>query len=319
MVILFSELVEHSWPRLSSKWLTVFSGNIELLIYPLLLVYTQYLTYRRHFLKIEDWPHLLPFFVGLSWLGWCYWFQKPPSFDSGIPWEWGVFMLVKGIFFTGYFLLIVRTLNSVNQQMASFSMQRSLLIKHSRRFVVFLGVVLALMYLIFFINYLGIYQLGAADQWGVLILVVVIYLMGIFMFRNQELLTDQRVPDVRLQELMGREEYYWDQLIQLVSREKIHLQPGVDIKQTARLMGLKPSQMSYLLKHQRISFKEMLNACRVKDVLFKIQTGEHHRKTLLAIALESGFNSKASFNRIFRDHTGMTPSEYSKQKEVSKP
>ncbi|HEY3403090.1 MAG TPA: helix-turn-helix domain-containing protein, partial [Ohtaekwangia sp.] len=32
--------------------------------------------------------------------------------------------------------------------------------------------------------------------------------------------------------------------------------------------------------------------------------------TLLAIALESGFNSKTSFNTVFKKLTGQTPSQY---------
>jgi len=41
--------------------------------------------------------------------------------------------------------------------------------------------------------------------------------------------------------------------------------------------------------------------------LLNKENGEH---TLLAIALDAGFNSKTSFNRAFKDHTGMTTTEY---------
>jgi len=38
--------------------------------------------------------------------------------------------------------------------------------------------------------------------------------------------------------------------------------------------------------------------------------------SLLGIAFECGFNSKASFNRAFKKNTGLTPSEYKKSKEL---
>ncbi|MBT8190072.1 MAG: helix-turn-helix domain-containing protein [Bacteroidia bacterium] len=34
--------------------------------------------------------------------------------------------------------------------------------------------------------------------------------------------------------------------------------------------------------------------------------------SILGIALDSGFNSKASFNRVFKKKAGMTPSQYLK-------
>ena len=37
---------------------------------------------------------------------------------------------------------------------------------------------------------------------------------------------------------------------------------------------------------------------------------KHRHRTLLALALDAGFNSKASFNRVFKDRTGLTPSAY---------
>jgi len=46
-------------------------------------------------------------------------------------------------------------------------------------------------------------------------------------------------------------------------------------------------------------------------VIDKMSGQELRTSTLLGLALDSGFNSKASFNRAFKKFTGRTPSEYS--------
>jgi len=39
-------------------------------------------------------------------------------------------------------------------------------------------------------------------------------------------------------------------------------------------------------------------------------SSDRSRRTFLELALSAGFNSKSSFNRVFREMTGMTPSQY---------
>jgi AraC-like DNA-binding protein len=41
-----------------------------------------------------------------------------------------------------------------------------------------------------------------------------------------------------------------------------------------------------------------------------LKEGKHQQMTLLALAFDSGFNSKPSFNRLFKEKVGMSPTEY---------
>jgi AraC-like DNA-binding protein len=45
-------------------------------------------------------------------------------------------------------------------------------------------------------------------------------------------------------------------------------------------------------------------------VIKKLKSGEQQRQTLLGIAYDCGFNSKATFNRSFKKVTGKTPKEH---------
>ena len=39
--------------------------------------------------------------------------------------------------------------------------------------------------------------------------------------------------------------------------------------------------------------------------------------TILALALDAGFSSKTTFNRVFKEHIGYTPKEYLKKYQIT--
>ena len=58
------------------------------------------------------------------------------------------------------------------------------------------------------------------------------------------------------------------------------------------------------------NFYQLINEFRIEEVKTRMTTPGFEHYTLLGIAFECGFNSKTSFNRIFKEITGLTPSEY---------
>jgi len=63
-------------------------------------------------------------------------------------------------------------------------------------------------------------------------------------------------------------------------------------------------------EHMGMNFYNLVNEYRVKEVKNRMKSEDYRQLTILAIAYDSGFNSKSSFNTIFKDKTGQTPSEY---------
>jgi AraC-like DNA-binding protein len=63
---------------------------------------------------------------------------------------------------------------------------------------------------------------------------------------------------------------------------------------------------------QKKNFFKFINEFRVEEVKEKLANPAFKSYTMLGIALECGFNSKTSFNRIFKEETGLTPTEYKK-------
>jgi AraC-like DNA-binding protein len=61
-----------------------------------------------------------------------------------------------------------------------------------------------------------------------------------------------------------------------------------------------------------INFFDFVNRYRVEAFKDKIKDPEFRKFTLLGIALVCGFNSKSAFNRIIKQTTGLTPSQFKK-------
>jgi AraC-like DNA-binding protein len=63
-------------------------------------------------------------------------------------------------------------------------------------------------------------------------------------------------------------------------------------------------------EHMGMNFYNLVNEYRINEVKDRMKSEEYKQLTILAIAYDSGFNSKSSFNTIFKEKTGQTPSEY---------
>lgn len=93
--------------------------------------------------------------------------------------------------------------------------------------------------------------------------------------------------------------------------DRLYLNPTLTLTELAQHVSLNPKVVSQVINAGiGKSFNDFVNDYRVGEVKQRLRTSDMARLTLLGIALESGFNSKTTFNRIFRQHTGQSPSEF---------
>lgn len=102
-------------------------------------------------------------------------------------------------------------------------------------------------------------------------------------------------------------------LLALMEQQALYTRPGLTLEELARELDLPVRYVSYLISSRHATnFHHFINTWRVKEVIRKINDPAQKHKTLIALAFESGFNSKSTFNEVFKNHTGQTPSQYLK-------
>ncbi|GMN07126.1 hypothetical protein MTsPCn5_25150 [Croceitalea sp. MTPC5] len=120
-------------------------------------------------------------------------------------------------------------------------------------------------------------------------------------------LVNQNFPQFNDEKELGR-------LRSLFDHNKIHTQQKLSLKQVADSLKLPERYVSALINlHHNTNFNSFVNGYRVSEAISRIQDPGQRKKNLLGIAMDSGFNSKSSFNQIFKEVTGKNPSDYLKK------
>jgi len=104
---------------------------------------------------------------------------------------------------------------------------------------------------------------------------------------------------------------YLKKLISYVEDNKPYLDRDLNINDLSLMTGIPRHHITQVLneKHKR-NFFTFINEYRVKEVIERFSDPKYNHYTILAIAFDAGFNSKTTFNSIFKSQTGLTPSEF---------
>jgi AraC-like DNA-binding protein len=142
---------------------------------------------------------------------------------------------------------------------------------------------------------------------------LLIYFIGYYAIKQPEVLRLQtkkekpdRLDDFTIKTLKKRIQFFVDE-------EHIYLNPDLTLKQFSEKLNASSNDFSWLLNNVfNLSFYEYINLLRINAFIKKVKNQEHKKVTLLALAFDVGFNSKSTFNRVFKLHHGCTPSQYIK-------
>ena len=97
-----------------------------------------------------------------------------------------------------------------------------------------------------------------------------------------------------------------EKMRELILNKKLFLKPDLSRRDLAEEL-----QISRLLNEGlSTNFYELINSYRIAEAERRIQNGCLNEITIQALAHEVGFKSKSTFNKSFKEKTGLTPSAY---------
>lgn len=161
---------------------------------------------------------------------------------------------------------------------------------------------------------------GVVFRWPVFsgieaLLTVLLFGMGYIGYLDPGFFTLPAVPDSRVVEKPDFAQFddalHLKRLHAAFREGALYTQSKLTVEDVASTLQLPARYVSYLINtYCATNFNAFVNAFRVEEVIRKLGDPREQHKTVLALAFEAGFNSKSTFNQVFRQHTGKSPSQY---------
>ena len=104
-----------------------------------------------------------------------------------------------------------------------------------------------------------------------------------------------------------------EKLISLMTFQKPYLDSGLTLNKLSDLLLVSNHNLSEVINSKLgKTYYDFINEYRVEEFKKRLADSSNQNYNLISIAFDSGFNSKTSFNTIFKRTTGQTPSEFRK-------
>jgi len=179
----------------------------------------------------------------------------------------------------------------------------------------------------FWFSHFGIIQknplsLGA----NIIILIIIIFITAYYLINQPEIFRQNIEMNHEIEDSdnsAGTEKYarqniddrmqdeYLIRLQTFMNEQKPYLDENITIKDLADELQIPSHHLSIVINNRlNKNFYTFINEYRIKEAAQILDDPENSEANIIAIAFRSGFNSKSTFNSVFKKITGQTPSEY---------
>ncbi|WP_299120903.1 helix-turn-helix domain-containing protein [uncultured Winogradskyella sp.] len=301
-----------------------------LLIGPIVYFYTQSLLNKSFRLSKRDWQHFIPAFLYMIYSLIIFVTDKLVLDDyyfyaDGRDKDLANWYQVTGLIsMTFYLILSLRYYNSYKTLIfQKVSYADSILFQWIRNFMIAFLAILILR-VVFFITNPDWGEFGS-QFWHYIAFSFVFYYISLNGYSNAvkaSVFNDINSKDATIFEEKEEEiiqeiseendiEQWKQKLSALLTKDRVYENPKLNLSDVALALNTNTKVISSTVNSGfQMNFNDFINHYRIEAVKHKLEAGEHNTTTLLGIALDSGFNSKATFNRAFKKSTSLSPKDY---------
>jgi AraC-like DNA-binding protein len=172
-------------------------------------------------------------------------------------------------------------------------------------------------------HFLGLMPYGALQLLGFSFASVFILALGFYGYRQGNLFASRPIAldldraaatNMRADALESQGTQFVHRLLDHMSEKKPHLDAELTLGKLSDSMKVSPEYLSGILNGRlNKNFFDFVNHYRIEAFKEMCRQPESQNLKIISLAYDCGFNSKATFNRVFKKATGLTPSEYAGQ------
>ena len=324
LLLVLVAIIGHAWLGVNARFgdypqLASAIATLPLLMGPLLWLYLRSLL-QGATLSWRSSLHALPFALAL--LAWAPYYFQPPEWKlallagrSHLPWYLAAFGALKALHLAGYLLACYRLIRRGTQAEPTLALVRSL-----HRLTLWLGGGLAIDAALFAAEVLEWPTPVSSDLWGAVVLIGFVYGLAFYAMRlplGYQPPLPLAVVTPPSESLLSPSErtQFLQKLTDSMEHAQMYRDGALTLEQLAHHLALTPHELSQLINQSfQMNLQEFLNGYRVAALRQALRDDTSRpadaRQTILDLALGAGFNSKSSLNRVFKTHTGMTPTQF---------
>ena len=309
-------------------------GLIPLTFGPFLFLYTKNLLYRRWFFKSRDFLHYTPF-IFFTFLYFTF-FKGKLSFDNHMFFLDDEYLWVRLMYSIAFMSSVnyytYLTLKILGRHRKQLKDRFSFLSEGNElNWLYVLTAIFGVTYFLYFslgtYNVLmkqGFFDIAYTSDVFLTILAFSVSYFGIkqpYLFKvipeeNEEFMalkkkneSKRKYKNSNLTE--EQKEEYVKHIFTFMDEERPFINAELTVQDLSKQLNISRHHLTELLNNDiGKNFFTFINEYRVEEVKRRLLDARFEHLTIVAIAFESGFNSKSTFNSIFKQNTGNTPSQW---------